>query len=503
MAQKTVRIGEWVPDLYSTQEEVITDLRNLIPGVDGYRGVKSFKPITEPIPGFDAGNVPQGTATFIQPDKSLITVVGTRDSLFIYEYGGTWTDVSRDLGYVSESTSWKFALFGDLLIATNYEDPVQCMNLKTDEKFHDLSDSAPRAKDLAVVGEFLVLINTVDQYDGERPQRVWWSPIGDPQGSWVPNQTTMCDYQDIFTGSYLTGIEGGEDGLLLLRNAIVRMTFIGSPLVFQFQTITNDYGNVGFNTYTSIEGNVFFLSDSGFKMFSGGVIEPIGLGKVDNYVRGDTLGLTLAESIAGVDIINNCVWWAYRDKSKYDDSTIKHNATTKALVYHYPSKRWGNVVTTILSFSNVQTKGYTLDELDEVSRRVDDLPFPLDSEAWRGGLPVLSGFSSDGRFGYFYGPLYSAELSTGKIPLQGGSRRSFVKRVRPLVDRGPYDIELAVAGTQEEQDENKFSGFITKSRAGDYPFRSSGRYHSLKMKISGTWNKIVGFSFDYDDAGEF
>jgi hypothetical protein len=134
---------------------------------------------------------------------------------------------------------------------------------------------------------------------------------------------------------------------------------------------------------------------------------------------------------------------------------------------------------------------------------MEELPFPLDSEAWRGGLPVLSGFSSDGRFGYFYGELYPAEVATGKIPLQGGSRRSFVKRVRPLIDRGPYEAEVAISGTQEEQDEPKFGGFAKKSRAGDYPFRSSGRYHSLKMKVKGAWNKIAGFLIDYDDAGEF
>lgn len=503
MVQKTVEIGEWAPDLYSTKEGIMTDVRNLIPGVDGYKGVKSFKPVTDPLPAFSPGNTPNGSVTFVRPDKTIITVVGTKNNLYIREHAGTWKDVSRELGYVSEDTEWKFALFGDLLIATNYEDPVQCMNLATDDTFHDLSESAPRAKDLAIISEFLVLVNTVDKYDGARPQRVWWSPIGDPQGEWVPNQTTMCDYQDVFTGSYITGIDGGEDGLILLRDALVRMTFVGSPIVFQFQTITNDYGNIGFNTYTATEGAVFFLSDSGFKMYSGGAVEPIGLGKVDNFARGDCLGLTLSESKAAVDMLNSCIWWAYRDKQHYDENIVTKNSYTKALVYHYPSKRWGIVKDNILAFNNVHTKGYTLDELDEVSKHVDELPFSLDSEAWRGGLPVLSGFSLDGRFGYFYGDYYTAGLVTGKMPLQGGARRSFVKRIRPLVDKGPYEASIALSGTQEEQEEPKYTGYVSKSRVGDFPFRVTGRYHTIKMKISGVWNKIAGFLIDYDDAGEF
>lgn len=503
MVQKTVEIGEWAPDLYATREGIMTDVRNLIPGVDGYKGVKSFRPITEPLPDFAEGNLPNGSATFVRSDKSIITVVGSKTHLFIRYLGGTWKDVSRDEGYVSESSTWKFALFGDLLIATNYEDPVQCMNLTTDEKFHDLSATAPRARDLAIINEFLVLVNTRDEYDGDRPQRIWWSPIGNPEGEWVPDQTTMCDYQDIFTGSYITGIDGGEDGLILLRDALVRMTFVGSPVVFQFQTITDDYGNIGFNTYVAAEGSVFFLSDSGFKLFSGGTVEPIGLGKVDNYARGDTLGLTLSEATAAIDLLNSCVWWAYRDKLNYDESIVHTNSNTKALVYHYPTKRWGVVRDNVISFSNLHTKGYTLDELDEVSQHVDELPFSLDSEAWRGGLPVLSGFSPDGRFGYFYGDYYTAGLVTGKIPLQGGVRRSFVKRIRPLVDSGPHEANVALAGMQEEQEEPKYTGYMKKTRVGDFPFRITGRYHTIKMKISGVWNKIVGFLIDYDDAGEF
>jgi hypothetical protein len=375
------------------------------------------------------------------------------------------------------------------------------MNLGSDTKFSDLSATAPKARDLAVVNEFLVLTGTNDTLDGERPQRIWWSPIGNPQGVWTPDQTTMCDYQDIFSGSYITGIVGGEDALVLMRDALVRMSFVGSPIVFQFQTITTDFGNIGFSTYTECEGSVFFLSSNGFKQFVGGSIEPIGLGKVDNFALADTLSLVMSEARACADIKNNCVWWAYRDRTAEGGENLY--GFTRALVYHYPTKKWGKVHENIQAFCGVNTMGYTLDELDEISLHVDELPYSLDSEAWRGGVPVLGGFSVDGRFGYFMGDFYDAELTTGTFPLGDALIRSFIRRVRPRVDGSSATMQVALSGIQEENDAKQYTSFMSKTRVGDFAFRVPGRFHSLKMKIQGTFNKLVGFLVDYDKEGEF
>ena len=502
MPAKTIDIGEWRPDAYASTEGLMTDVVNLIPSTEGYTGVKRFKPLTTAVPDFDVDCHPRGAESFIRPDKTVVTVVGTDSNLYIRGGDEDWTNVSQVVdGYSASDSRWKFVLFGDLLIATNYEDPIQCMNLETDTKFSDLSATAPKARDLAIVNEFLVLVGTNDTLDGERPQRVWWSPIGNPQGTWTPDQTTMCDYQDIFSGSYITGIIGGEDALILLRDALVRMSFVGSPVVFQFQTVTNDFGNIGFNTYTEAEGSVFFLSENGFKQYTGGGIEPIGLGKVDNFAYADTMGLVLSEAIACADVKNSCVWWAYRDRTAEGSGDLY--STTRALVYHYPTKRWGKVHEKIQSFCDVSTTGYTLDELDDISQHVDELPYSLDSEAWRGGVPVLGGFSADGKFGYFMGDFYDAEMTTGDFPLGDAYVRHFVRRIRPRVDGNDVTMQVALSGTQEESETKQYTSFMSKTRVGDFAFRVPGRFHSLKMKISGVYNKIVGFLIDYDVEGEF
>ncbi len=43
-------------------------------------------------------------------------------------------------------------------------------------------------------------------------------------------------------GGDITGITGGEFGIVFLEKAIVRMSYIGSPLFFQFDTISRNIG---------------------------------------------------------------------------------------------------------------------------------------------------------------------------------------------------------------------------------------------------------------------
>ena len=490
-----------MPDAYASQEGLMTDVINLIPSTDGYKGVKSFKSLSTAVPDFSDDCYPQSAETFILSDGNIVTVVGTDNNLYLRASGEDWENVSKVEDGYTPGFRWKFALFGNLIIATNYNDPVQCLDLSdSDGKFTDLSATAPNAHDLAIVNEFLVLVGTNDTYDGERPQRIWWSPIGDPQGIWTPDQTTMCDYQDIFAGSYITGIVGGEDALILMRDALVRMTFVGSPVVFQFQTVTTDFGNLGYSSYTHAEGSVFFLSSAGFKQYTNGSVESIGLGKVDSFIVSETDGTVVSDSVAAVDVRNSCVWWAYKDKTARDGNP---NILTRTLVYHYPSKRWGKVHADIIAFCDVGTAGYTLDELDQVNIHIDELPYSLDSDAWKGGVPVLAAFSKDGKFGYFLGDLYDAELTTGVFPLSEAHDRNFVRRIRPRIDGAEATVQVALAGMQEEISEPVFSSFVNKTRVGDFAFRVPGRFHKLKMKITGVFNKVVGFLIDYDAAGEF
>ncbi len=71
----------------------------------------------------------------------------------------------------------------------------------------------------------------------ERPSDVRRLSIDIPPGA-----ASQSDYQDIQDGGDITGISGGEFGIVFLEKAIVRMSYIGSPLFFQFDTISRNIG---------------------------------------------------------------------------------------------------------------------------------------------------------------------------------------------------------------------------------------------------------------------
>jgi hypothetical protein len=110
---------------------------------------------------------------------------GTATDLYTLVSGDTaWGNVSKSSGVYTATTAlpWSFVGFGNSVIATDVNDPIQSITIG-DATFADLSSAAPRAYYMAVVRDFLVLGNIYTAGTGSLPGRVWWSAIGDPT-SW-------------------------------------------------------------------------------------------------------------------------------------------------------------------------------------------------------------------------------------------------------------------------------------------------------------------------------
>jgi hypothetical protein len=101
--------------------------------------------------------------------------------------------------------------------------------------------------------------------------------------SWTDSATTQSDFQEIPDGGTIVGITGGEFGLILMDRSIHRMSYVGSPLVFQFDNITRNLGCYEANSVIQYQGLTFFLSDDGFYSCDGQTVKSIGGEKVDRY----------------------------------------------------------------------------------------------------------------------------------------------------------------------------------------------------------------------------
>jgi hypothetical protein len=75
----------------------------------------------------------------------------------------------------------------------------------------------------------------------------------------------------------------GEYGLILLERAISRMTYVGAPLFFQFDTIAKNIGCYESNSVAQFGNLTFFLSDDGFYVCDGQTVIPIGAEKIDRF----------------------------------------------------------------------------------------------------------------------------------------------------------------------------------------------------------------------------
>ena len=143
-----------------------------------------------------------------------------------------------------------------------------------------------KAKYIAVIRDFVVAGYT-NESGTVYNQRVKWSGIND-SSTWTPSQATQSGFQDI-VGSHgnIQAIVGGESAgvLSLWKRLFYRMSYVGVPLVFQFDKIADNLGAFAPKSVASYGNMVFFLAQDGFYKLTGGQqLTPIGNARVDNFL---------------------------------------------------------------------------------------------------------------------------------------------------------------------------------------------------------------------------
>ena len=198
--------------------------------------------------------------------------------------GTDWTDVSRTSGGAYATAAgdrWNFVAFGDRVIGVNYTDATQTYLAGTDTDFAALAGTPPKAKYVTISGDFVVLgyVNDGTVY----PHRVQWSAQGDPTASWASSATTQADYDDLDSNNgAITGLMGFAEGFYVFQErAITRYDYVGSPLVFAANESVPGIGCYIPSSICKANESTFFIAKDGVKKLTGGVIVPVGIGRVD------------------------------------------------------------------------------------------------------------------------------------------------------------------------------------------------------------------------------
>ena len=368
---------------------------------------------------------------------------------------------------------FRFTKFGSLVIGTNFSQRLQYLDADGGNSFKNISDDAPVAKFITVVRDFVVVAH-LQESSVTKPFKVQWSGIND-ESTWTTSQTTQSDYQELADGGHIKGIRGGEYGLILMEKAIYRMTYIGTPFVFQFDNISRGKGCVAEGSICQYDGLTFFLSDDGFYVCDGQQVVPIGAEKVDRFFFNDA-DLDLTTMSAAADPVRKLVIWNYKNKF----------AVRKMMVYNVVTKKWSQLDATADYVSDASTASVTLEQLDSVSASLDALSTPMDSPLYAGGKFFLGG--TDGtKVITFNGLPKTAVLETGDIST---GDMAMVNLAKPQVDNGSATV--ALASRQLLSENVTYGDDVAADSDNRVSLRGSGRYHRLRVKPTGdNWKMAV------------
>ena len=480
MATTKLTFGEWMPDQPGISG-ALTDAKNVVSQAIGYGPLPTAAT-------FSAAASENLTTLVAGKTPASATKLFAAGSTKIYEVSGVGalTDVSKSGGYTPNGNNdrFRFTQFGNSIIGTNYSDPMQVYTLGTSTAFADLAASAPICKYLTVVRDFVVTAFTTES-TVVYPARVRWSGIND-ETAWGSSQVTQADYQDIADGGQIVGIRGGEFGLIFLEKGISRMSYAGTPFIFQFDNISRGKGCIAAGSIAQTQGVCFFLSDDGFYMCDGQQVQPIGAEKVDRWFFANADESAFDSMSAAVDPIRKLIIWNFKTAF----------AQRQLLIYNFKTQKWtyGNAGADYIS--DASTSATTLEGLDAISSSIDALTVSLDSILYMGGKYFLGGTSGA------YVVTYNGQPATGQLitgDLNAGGR-SVVTLARPQVDNGSATVSVASRTLLSQ--EPAFGSQVAADSDNRVSLRSNGNYHRFKVVPTGdNWSTAVALDIDLSGQG--
>lgn len=475
-----VNFGEWTPDQPKFNSGC-ADALNVIPTAKGYRPLPSLVDLSTAADARLRGVFPAK-----QSDGTVKIFAGDGTKLYLFATSDSGLDsVSKSGNYsLNADEPWRFVQFGNIVIACSNSQILQSYTLGSSSLFADVT-GAPTAKFISVVRDFVMTANT-----SSSNQQVRWSGIGDST-SWAASATTQADSQTIYGLGAITGLVGGEFATILCEEGIVRGTYAGSPLVFQFDAVETARGCSIPGTVAAIGSNTIYWSGDGFYLFDGATSTPIGTEKVDRFFADDLNIADIERCSAAIDPINKLYVLAYSDG-------IGGAQPNKLLVYNYALGRWarGELDTDLVA--PIFTAGYTMEQLDTINSSLDALGTSLDSILFKGGQFAFAG-SDDSKIGTFTGASLTGVIETGEQALPDG-QRIMLNSVTPLVTGNPTTT-VQVLTRNRQQDTETTTAAASVNADGWAPVRANGRFHRVRLNVSGVWTNAEGVDVQAQSAG--
>jgi hypothetical protein len=472
---------EWAPDQPDLGTETLIRAHNVIPSSSGY---KPFRPLDTSLGTI--GGIAKASyvsAGYVKAENNVYAWDGTNF------YVGASSFVTRG---VSTSNS-----AGDGGAFTQYEDLILFAGGNIPKKhtagsasnFSTMASSgtAPPGSCIGVIGQFVLIGDIFDATTANRaPSGLQWSAIDDP-GNWpTPGSATaiatQSGYQELeMRYGRINGIHGGDQhGVILQDTAVTRMTYVGPPAVFQFDTISNSIGCIYKNGSLKSGEWIYFTSRLGPCRTNGVSVERIGAGKVDDY---------LSSSVTSVFDVGVKVGYDYQNKNvlfSYTTVTATAGSTANSLIiFNEDTASWTSADASLV---NLVTPGGGSD----------------DSVVTRAMMAFSSSTTSSSILGYFQATAGSAVFETADSEINPGGR-AYIDGAKlniessgtapALSTRIGYRDDLGTTPTYT-------SAASANSATGFANFRADAKYHRAEFTVTGNFQKVTGAVFSGKPSGQ-
>lgn len=476
---------EWLPDQPDLGNEGLTVATNVIPAYGSYAPFSPLDPVL--VGSYTLPGIARGAYAFQQGLSGAQNYYYAATDSGIYQAfigigGGTFNSVSTGLSTINSRTRVQFAQFDDFLFAARGLDGIQKHTIGSATNFSTVSGltGLRDGRYVFVVNRFLVVANLGSAT--ARPSTLEWSAIDDPTNFPTPNSATAIATQsgeqilNAADGEILGGFGGDQYAIIVQRGAIVRMTYVGPPVVFQFDRLEVNKGAARRYANAAVGSNAYFVSADGIYRTDGVSSENIGAGRVNKTFIASDAGdvgagviTAYAQPEAAFDTKTNCIVIA----TPVNAVTMN---SSRAWFYSVDQNKW--------SLCNQEMR----------------CPFPSGPGSTSDGLLA---FNSANVLCKFSGTAGTAILTTGEVELNEAGR-AHLSGVKPHIEstgtaptvtvRVGYRDVLSSAPTYTAT----ASAF---SRTGIANFRVDAKYHRAEVQIVGNFAKATGLEFQAVPTG--
>lgn len=482
MAALVVSLLGYAPDANPTIPGVFMNCSGVVPSMRGFKAAPGLA--TTPLATLAA--TCQGAAVLTKLDSSTRLIAGTPTKL--YEAGvSTWADVSRSVAYaVGATAKWRFAQQSNVSMAVNGTDTVQASSTGA---FSCIA-GAPVAGIIETVGSFVFLFNTAASPQG------WQCSANGDFSSWTVSSATQATTGSLIAspGPITAGKKFGSAIIAYKKNSMYFGSFVGSPVVWQFDLIPGQAGalsqEVVVNIGTDENPRHLFMGESDFYIFDGSKPYSIGSNRVKESVFGQLLLSRFYACQALHDRINSRVYFYY----PVADSVFPDHC----VVYNYRTDTWGVDDRQIECAFEFVTPGITYGSLGGLYATYGSLPNLSYGNAFLSSAqPQPAIIGTDHKVRTLTGPAVSSSFTTGDYG--DASQFRTLTRIRPIFLTAPSSAQCTNYYKNNEGDaltQGAISAFIS----GKFDMLRDARWHRLKLDLVGDW-EMAAFAAEYEGTG--